>query len=48
MIVRYTTHKQEKCRGFFYIGPKLYNIIPKNIKEAKTTDDFKTKLKGLV
>jgi hypothetical protein len=41
-------NKQEKRRGFFYIGPKLYSIIPKNIEEAKTTDDFKTKLKGLV
>ena len=36
---------RKKCTGFSYIGPKLYNMIPKNIKEAKTTDDFKTKLK---
>ena len=32
--------------GFSYLGPKLYNVIPKNIKNAKSTDDFKTKLKG--
>ena len=38
----------KKCTGFSYIGPKLYNIIPKNIKEAKTTDDFKTKLKAVM
>ena len=25
----------KKCTGFSYIGPKLYNMIPKNIKEAK-------------
>ena len=31
--------------GCQYIGPKLYNMIPKDIKEAKTTDDFKTQLK---
>ena len=39
---------RKKCTGFSYIGPKLYNMIPKNIKEAKTTDDFKTKLKGWI
>ena len=36
------------CTGFSYIGPKLYNMIPKDIKEAKTTDDFKTQLKGWI
>ena len=39
---------RKRCTGFSYIGPKLYNMIPKNIKEAKTTDDFKTKLKGWI
>ena len=34
-----------KCIGFSYIGPKLFNMLPKNVKDAKTTDDFKTKLK---
>ena len=39
-------HCTRKTRiGFSYIGPKLYNMIPKNINEAKTTDDFKTQLK---
>ena len=28
-----------------YFGPKLYNMVPKYIKEAKTMDDFKIKLK---
>ena len=37
-----------KCTGFSYLGPKLYNVIPKDIKEAKTTDDFKTQLKGWI
>ena len=27
----------KRCTGFSYIGPKLYNMIPKNIKEAQTT-----------
>ena len=36
------------CTGFSYFGPKLYNMIPKDIKEEKTTDDFKTQLKGLI
>ena len=32
--------------GFLlYIGLKLYNMIPKGIKEAKTADDFKDRLK---
>ena len=35
----------EKCTGFSYIGPKLFNMVPKNVKDAKTTDDFKNKLK---
>ena len=39
---------RKRCIGFSYIGPKLYNMIPKNIKEAKTTDDFKIKLKGWI
>ena len=37
---------QKRCTGFSYIGPKLYNMIPKGIKEAKTVDDFKDRLKG--
>ena len=28
---------RKRCTGFSYIGPKLYNMIPKDIKEAKTT-----------
>ena len=39
---------RKRCTGFSYIGPKLYNMIPKKIKEAKTTDDFKTQLKGWI
>ena len=27
----------KRCTGFSYIGPKLYNMIPKDIKEAKMT-----------
>ena len=31
----------KKCTGISYIEPILYNLIPKNIKKAKTSDDFK-------
>ena len=31
---------RNKCTGFFYFGPKLYNMVPKNVKNAKTTDDL--------
>ena len=37
-----------KCTGFSYLGPKLYNVIPKETKDAESTDDFKTKLKGWI
>ena len=39
---------RKKCTGFSYIGPKLYNMVPKSVKDAKTTDDFKSKLKGWI
>ena len=32
---------QKRCTGFSYIGPKLYNMIPKNIKEAQTKTFWK-------
>ena len=38
----------KRCTGFSYIGPKLYNMIPKRIKEAKTADEFKDRLKGWI
>ena len=39
---------RKKCTGFSYIGPKQHNMIPKDIKEGKTTDDFKNMLKGWI
>ena len=39
---------RKQWTGFSYIGLKLYNMIPKNIKESKTTDDFENKLKGWI
>ena len=36
------------CPKNSYIGPKLYNMIPKGIKEATTADDFKDRLKGWI
>ena len=37
---------RKRCTGFSYIGPKLYNMIPKKIKEAKTADEFKEGLRA--
>ena len=33
-----------QCTGFSYLGPKLYNMLTTDIKNAKSIDDFKTKL----
>ena len=44
----YQKTPEKQCTGFSYIGPKLYNVIPKDIKEAKTADDFKDQLKGWI
>ena len=32
------------CTGFSYLGPKLYNMLTAEIKNARSMDDFKTKL----
>ena len=37
------TFLKNKCRGFSYIGQKLFNMVPKNVKDAKITNDFKKK-----
>ena len=48
-ITTYVPKKPRKrCTGFSYIGPKLYNMIPKKIKEVKTADEFKDRLKGWI
>ena len=39
---------RKRFTGFSYIGPKLYYMIPKDIKEEKTTDDFKPQLEGWI
>ena len=36
------------CTGFSYLGPKLYNMLTTDIKNVKSIDDFKTKLKGWI
>ena len=33
-----------QCTGFSYLGPKLYNMLTAEIKNAKSMDDFKSKL----
>ena len=48
MNYMYQKTPEKQCTGFSYIGPKLYNVIPKDIKEAKTADDFKDQLKGWI
>ena len=48
------TKKKVQClslnvnTGFSYFGPKLNNVIPKDIKNSKSTDDFTTNLKGWI
>ena len=31
---------QTMCTGFTYFGSKAFNMLPKNIKEAQTTNVF--------
>ena len=33
-----------QCTGFSYLGPKLYNVLTAKVKNAKSMDDFKSKL----
>ena len=33
---------KHKCTGFTYIGSKLYNMVPKNIRETQNPTNFKT------
>ena len=35
----------EKCTGFSYTGSKLFNSLPRNIKETVKSDTFKTLIK---
>ena len=37
-----------KCTGFSYLGPKLYNMLTTEVKNAKSIDDFKNKLMGWI
>ena len=39
---------RNKCTGFSYLGHKLYNILTTDTKNAKSIDDFKTKLMGWI
>ena len=36
------------CRAFCHVAPKLWNLLPKNIREVKDTDRFKTLLKSFL
>ena len=36
------------CRAFSHVAPKLWNLLPKSIREEKDTDSFKTKLKSFL
>ena len=31
-----------KCLGFTYNGAKLFNLIPRNLRETQNTNSFKT------
>ena len=36
---------KKSCQGFSYIGPKLWNYLPKEIRTTTKIDPFKSKLK---
>ena len=36
------------CRAFSHVAPKLWNLLPKSIREEKDTGKFKTKLKSFL
>ena len=38
----------KKCTGFSYCGPKLYNKLPREIKETNNLDIFKTLVKDWI
>ena len=38
----------KKCTGFSYCGPKLYNKLPREIKETNNLDTFKTLVKDWI
>ena len=35
-------------RGFSHVGPKLWNLLPMEIREVRETDDFKKVLKSFL
>ena len=37
-----------KCLGFSYFGPKLYNLLPKNIRETENPTSFKKMTKDWI
>ena len=36
------------CIGFTYLGSKLFNSLPKNLKETLNSDTFKTLIKNWI
>ena len=35
-------------RAFSHVGPKLWNLLPRNIRDVHETDDFKKALKSFL
>ena len=35
-------------RAFFHVAPKLWNLLPKNIRDEKVTNKFKKMLKSFL
>ena len=41
-------HNKYGCRAFSHVGPKLWNLLPKEIRDVVDTDKFKTALKSFL
>ena len=39
---------KSKCTGFTYLGSKLFNLLPKNIRESPNPSTFKTLTKNWI
>ena len=46
--VKVPDRPNKNCTGFSYIGPKLFNYLPEDIRKSTVTSHFKNKLKSWI
>ena len=46
--VRVPEKSKKSCNGFHYMGPKLWNFLPKHIRKTSIRTIFKEKLKDFI